>query len=252
MSTVKKQSLFFSISGEFVTNTARDWLYAERRSYKDVLEFLLSCMCGTDIPLLRLKRYANDVLLGKRKFIGNTKDDSFCMVNDNVNVIEKYPMYFERRYRKKKLINNIIDPHTHIKIPKARAKALNLDRTILNLVKQNHVEKTIIENFGWLSPEGKFFEAEWGSHNRWASDYIEKYYPDIDTAPFSEGYYSEDFLIKRGWILLHNPYNPHGYADIESTDLYKATQKQKEFLFDYFMARGMPESAKEMLKEDNL
>ena len=253
MNTVKTKKAFFSISGEFVTDLARDWLYAEKRTYENVMNFLLSCMCGTDIPLNQLKEYANDILLGKRKFIGSTKDDSYCMVDDNTNVIEKYPMYFQRKYRKKKPMRQYITPHAHIKVQKETAKALNLNRTIMNLTKQNIDKKPItdyLENYGWLSPDGKFFEVEWGSHNSWASDYIDKNYPNVPTSPYEEGYYSCDFLIRKGWILLHNPYEIQGIANITDNEISNASKKQKEFLYDYFMERDMPSNAKNVWKEE--
>lgn len=37
----------FQVSGEFITKTARSWFYEERRPCAKVLQFLLSCMCGT-------------------------------------------------------------------------------------------------------------------------------------------------------------------------------------------------------------
>ena len=35
------EKLCFSVTGEFVTNTARDWFWAEKKPYKKVEEFLL-------------------------------------------------------------------------------------------------------------------------------------------------------------------------------------------------------------------
>jgi hypothetical protein len=44
-----KEIVYFSTSGEFVTNMARDWLYAENRPYEKVIDFILSGMEGTEL-----------------------------------------------------------------------------------------------------------------------------------------------------------------------------------------------------------
>ena len=242
MNAEKKESLCFSIAGEFVTNTARDWLYAEKRTYENVMEFLLSCMCGTDIPLNQLKEYANDILLGKRKFIGSTIDDSYCMVDDNTNVIEKYPMFFRRRYRKRKPMNRVISKRAKSDIADA------MQHSGIGICFNE--PKNIKNNYGWLSPNGDFFEVEWGSHESWAREYIDKNYPDTPTGLFEEGYYSGDFLVKKGWLLLHNPYEVRGLPQITNDDISNATKRQKEFLYDFFMERDMPNNAKNVWKGD--
>lgn len=71
------KTLTFSITGEFVTKTAREWLFEDHKPYAVVEEFLLSCMIGTDIPIKTLKRMAQDVLLGRARFIGNTADGTY-------------------------------------------------------------------------------------------------------------------------------------------------------------------------------
>ena len=45
----KTQFVYFNVSGDFVTETARSWLYEERRPYDKVIDFLLASMAGTDL-----------------------------------------------------------------------------------------------------------------------------------------------------------------------------------------------------------
>ena len=71
--------LSFNIEGEFITKLAREWLFDEGKDYEKVMDLLLSCMGGTDMAENKLKRYAEDVLLGRAEFSGNTADQSFRM-----------------------------------------------------------------------------------------------------------------------------------------------------------------------------
>ena len=75
--------LVFNIQGEFITQTARDWFYLERKPFEKVKELLLSCMCGTDISKETLNQYVEDILKFKRKFVGETQNDTFCLVEDD-------------------------------------------------------------------------------------------------------------------------------------------------------------------------
>jgi len=225
---VKKETLCFSITGEFVTKTARSWLYEENRPYKDVLKFLLACMVGTKLKKATLKKYANDVLAGKKKFIGNTKDNSYCMVNDDTDVLTVYSLYFENLPKQEPVIKDIDDSRREDFEEKIKS---TFDENLKSL--NRRVNK--YNDYGWLSPEGKFTPVEWGSHEAWAREYCSKHFKDIDSdRPF---FYPGDFLEKKGWILLHNPHL--GAVEIPDWQLKKATKRQKEFLYDYFQERKM-------------
>jgi hypothetical protein len=190
----KKKSVFFSITGEFVTNTARDWLYAERRPYEKVLDFLLSCMEGTDESRETLVSLADDVLMGKRKFTGNTRDGSFCMVNDDADVIKAYPLAFENKPVPAK--ERTRGEYEADIADCSRA----LERRVEKAAKKIQPDRTSTESdTGWLRPDGKFFEVGFMGHERWAIEYAEKHYP------YNAVVYGGDFLIKKGWILLHSP-----------------------------------------------
>ena len=232
---VKKETLCFSITGEFVTNIARSWLYEERRPYTVVLNFLLNCMVGTKLKKATLIKYANDVLTGKKKFIGNTKDDSYCMVDDDTDVLTRYSLYFENIPKPEPVIEEDEDDEDGV---------YNGVKNIREYEKrmQKHITK---DDYGWLSPEGKFTPVGWGSHDSWAREYINENYPNIDT--FKPHFYCGDYLEKNGWILLHNPHM--GAVEIPDSQLQKATKKQKEFLYDYFQEREMFDEARAVWSE---
>ena len=235
------EQLCFSITGDFVTNTARDWLYAEKRPYDKVMEFLLSCMCGTDADKTTLESLAHDVLMGKRKFIGNTRNESFCMVDDDTDIIKLYPYAFENRpvsivYEDEE---EFIDP-------------FNIDSVMKNIrafgdklrEKEIPVVKVLAtDDYGWLSPEGKFYAVDWAKHEEWANEYCQKYKIENENFLTSSG----DKLIKRGWILLHS--TTQEKARINDQCLKPYTKRQKEFLYDYFMERDRTAEANELWEE---
>lgn len=74
------RKMTFSINGEFITRIAREWFFIEHKPYEKVEELLLSCMCGTDTPEGTLKLMAQDIILGKAEFRGNSGDDTFRYV----------------------------------------------------------------------------------------------------------------------------------------------------------------------------
>jgi len=89
------KTLSFSIDGSFITKLAKEWLFLENKPYEKVEELLLSCMCGTNESQAQLKIHAQNILLGRAEFQGNSGDGSFKLVylddhlNDN-NVFTKY------------------------------------------------------------------------------------------------------------------------------------------------------------------
>lgn len=80
MEKVEKQTLSFGITGEFITRIAREWFFIEHKPYEVVEEFLLSCMAGTDTPKGKLQLMAQDVLLGRAEFRGNSWDETYRYV----------------------------------------------------------------------------------------------------------------------------------------------------------------------------
>lgn len=92
--------------------------------------------------------------------------------------------------------------------------------------------------FGWLSPTGEFIASDWGEHEGSAYDILcEKGFED----EYNEWEdrvlrLARDFLSEvKGWVLIHNPSMDGGYI---VTNTKPMTKKQKEFLYDYFMALG--------------
>lgn len=109
-----------------------------------------------------------------------------------------------------------------------------------NLPSGAHKPKKSSQPFGWLSPTGKFFISEWGTHCTSAENIIknnnmEKEYEEWELAD-KRNFVPNDFLCNvKGYVLIHNPSNDGGYVVTQSKPL---TKKQREFLYDYFADMG--------------
>ena len=96
------------------------------------------------------------------------------------------------------------------------------------------------KEFGWVSPMGEFTESPWGEHEQSAEEICEE-------KGFMEQYENwckendkdlclmRDFLMYKGYCLIHNP---AGDGDYTVTHIKDLTKQQREFLYGYFMEMG--------------
>ena len=78
--TETQKTLCFSVQGEFITNLAREWLFCEGKDFDKIIDLLESCMCGTDMSEKKIRRYAEDILIGRAELKGDTAAGTFHMV----------------------------------------------------------------------------------------------------------------------------------------------------------------------------
>lgn len=230
----------FWTTGEFVTMTARDWFWAENRPYQKVEEFLLGCMSGTDTPKLTLLGYVKDILLGRRKLIGSTRDDSYGLVEDNTDI--------QKLYSNINLIFSIADRERFLD---ANIRNQEYDQ------KREQLKEFWPDEYGWLDPNGQFYPVAWAQHQEWAQEYIEKNYgleefyrfmSKFDKATAHATGYAGDFLVfSKNWVLLHSPHQ--GLAQMTRRETRPLAKAQKEFLYDYFLLRDRPKDANALYKE---
>lgn len=102
-------------------------------------------------------------------------------------------------------------------------------------------------DYGWLAPNGEFYPVEFGEHQTYASNYLLNEYKkgnielECDEDP-------GDKLCEMGFILLHNP---HRYDFSVTRDCKKRiTNRQKEFLIDYFEKRNMNQWLEKLYQEE--
>lgn len=261
-------ALSFNVQGEFITKLAREWLFCEEKDIEKVMDLLLSCMNGTDMKPEELKRYAEDVLLGRADFTGNTADGTFCMTTYDPSEQPDVPEYFDifkrlsAEIEKRKKVEKERDRYMKWysvameHVPEyAKNKVLKetgqpTESRYGNDMLGSFMERIMDEkeystgDYGWLEPDGTFHEVDWGNHQEWAQRYIEENFPemaeddDVDMQiKCNVGLIGAgDFLVEKGWVLMHNP--SQGIAIPTKNPAKRYTKKQQEFLYDYYMERG--------------
>lgn len=120
---------------------------------------------------------------------------------------------------------------------------------IVEVVYDDIVEKET--EYGWLEPSGKFHPVEFAKHQTWAAKYLLELVRE-GKIPFEEARVSKeqnvgDLLVKRGWVLVHNP----SQRNITITrDLSKRlTKAQADYLYDFFRKYGKEKEANELYDE---
>ncbi len=117
--------------------------------------------------------------------------------------------------------------------------------------KQLDIEKKHPDSYGWLEPDGTFNPVPWCEHQDFAFRTIRErgWWDDYKNTDDSCDYsMCGDYLTrKRGWVLLHNP--GQGVAIVTRNESRPLTRAQREFLFDYYSDRKMPDKAKMYLEE---
>lgn len=107
------------------------------------------------------------------------------------------------------------------------------------------------EKFGWLSPTGEFTPGDWGHHETEAEKIIKDkgFYSEYEDWLMNETIgEARDYLSSvKGYVLIHNPSLDGGYVVTHTKPL---TKKQREFLYDYFVAIGNIMRASSYLEED--
>lgn len=103
--------------------------------------------------------------------------------------------------------------------------------------------------------------VEWGNHQEWANDYLDKNLTQeerfaamveinasgmVKSSPDVIG--AADYLVRRGWVLLHNPQQGIAIPTRDITREY--TKAQKEFLYDYYMERDCKEEANAIWQDE--
>lgn len=77
------ETLHWTISGEFITNIARQWFWEENKKYDVCEELLLSCLVNPQLSLEERKCLARDILEGRKRLVGNNE---FTIEEDGENV----------------------------------------------------------------------------------------------------------------------------------------------------------------------
>lgn len=106
------------------------------------------------------------------------------------------------------------------------------------------------QEYGWLAPDGKFYQVEFGNHQAWAAEYLLNLYRDgqlsYDEAKLEGNKNAGDVLADMGWMLIHNPTGTS--IEITRNESKRISKAQKDFLYDFCLNHGMSKRAKELLE----
>ena len=182
----------FDIHGEFITQLAREWFYTGEKSHEKVIEILMDSMTGTDTPEAQIRRYAEDILLGRAALKGSTAAGTYHLETYEPGEEEQMPQSMniwkevERRKKAEKDLRRMIErwdvamDHISESTQKEIRKELgeetaedrqqdSLDSFMKRMMdEENHTT----EDYGWLEPDGTFHGVEWGAHQEWAQNYM--------------------------------------------------------------------------------
>lgn len=260
------KEISLDVHGEFVTQLAREWFYTGEKSYEKTIELLMDCMSGTDTPEEQIRRYAEDILIGRAALKGNTAAGTYHLetyepgeeeqLPENMNIWKEV----ERRKKAEEKLKKMTErwdiamecvPESYQReIRKELGEEIEEDRQqgMLDsfISRMNDTEKHSTEDYGWLEPNGTFHAVEWGNHQEWASKYLLEQFQN-GNVNLKCGENPGDKLCEIGWVLLHNP--SHGIAIPTRDAAREYTKLQKEFLYDYYMERNCYEEANSIWKE---
>lgn len=202
------------------------------------------------VKLTETEKQLNEVTNRYSFVLGELEDYRLRMLNDAYH--DYYGEYlFELSSREKKF-NNLMQKCTGVISDSSQRM---LDEFIAR--KKDVVEHTY-EDYGWLEPDGTYHEVEWAHHAEWAMEYAEEHYPFKEYAHMywkedAQGerhhYINGDFLVYvLGWVLLDSP--GQGIATPKYDPAKGMTKAQKEFLFDYYIERGMNDRASALYNDE--
>lgn len=278
-SEVKEKQLTFDVQGEFITQWTREAFYSGEKSFEKLMETLILCMVNEDVPEAQTRRYAEDILLGRAALKGSTAAGTYHLeiyepgeeqMPQSMNIWKET----ERRKKAEKNLQRMVERWDVAMsyIPEETKRAIRKElgeettedkqRDALDsfMARMMDEEEHTTEDYGWLEPNGTFHAVEWGNHQEWANDYLDKNLTQeerfaamveinasgmVKSSPDVIG--AADYLVRRGWVLLHNP--SQGIAFPTKNPVKEYTKAQKEFLYDYYMERDCKKEANEVWEE---
>ncbi len=281
--TCEKKALCFSVQGEFITNLAREWLFCEGKDFEKIIELLESCMCGSEMSEKQIRRYAEDVLIGRAELKGDSATGTFHLCTydadeqpeeeDSMNIFLQLTKAKQEKRETQKELDKMREWYLvameHLterqkrEVMKETGQEIPEDDYGLSDALQSFIDRMTdekehsTEDYGWLEPDGTFHEVEWAEHQNFAEEFIREHMTEEDwiaAGIHQPGQFMSDslhtfgdYLIERGWVLLHNP--SQGIAFPTKKPEKRYTKAQKEFLYDYYMERGREREANEIWEE---
>lgn len=237
------------------------------------MELLINSMAGTDTSEATLRRYAEDILIGRAELKGNTADGTYHLeayepeeqpkMPDNMNIWKVLERNIKERKRLQEELDEMTERYTVAMEHLSASEQEDVLRELGEEIEEDQAtslldsfmkrwkdeEERTTEDYGWLEPNGTFHAVEWGEHQNWAQEYLEEHEPEVamdhevdmqikcNVGLIGAG----DYLVERGWVLLHNPMQGIAYPTRNPIKDY--TKAQQEFLYDYYVERDCQKEA---------
>ena len=108
--------MVFDINGEFITEITREWFHTGEKSYETIMEILMDSMTGTDKPEAQIRRYAEDILLGRAALKGSTAAGTYHLEIYEPGEEEQMPqrMNIWKEIERRKKIEKDLRRMTHL------------------------------------------------------------------------------------------------------------------------------------------
>jgi hypothetical protein len=262
---IEKKSISFSVNGDFITEFAREQFYDGKA--KHAMELLLLCMEGTDASEHELRERVFSILDGYAELTGTYPGNDYRYryldkKDDRWDILEYIEKLISEKQQIQKELDNITrryciamdklsdQQQREVRIEMGEKVPDDLEAPMSDMLfsylkRWHDSDEHSTGDYGWLEPNGTFHEVEWGNHQEWAQEYINKNLSDKITAIDNE---FGDLLVERGWVLLHNPSQGIAFPTKDPSKRY--TKAQKEFLYDYYTERGCKEEANAIFREE--
>lgn len=187
--------------------------------------------------------------------IKSLKEENYDMAHKISSLAEEMDEYTLYRINEKWRVEEGVYMFPDMAAPKNDPM---FNKMLDSYLRQRRREKEMMENneepecdYGWLEPDGTWHPVEWGKHAKWADDWLKEHKP-IEKYPKLYSYKDEEdhvhslggndvLVYSLNWVLLDSPYQ--GEAKITNNPNREMTKAQKEFLYDYFIARHRHEEA---------
>ena len=269
------RSLSFRVEGEFITRLAREKVYLEG-DMAYAMKLLLSCMDGTDLEECELRQMAFSIINGEARLKGTypgedygfeyleSKDEKYDLasyISKLRNECEKAKEESEKMAGWYNIAMNHVPEYKWddvlVETGQKQPDSTSFGSSLLDGFMKRMMDEVehATEDYGWLEPDGTFHEVDWAKHEKFASEYLRELY---DRGTFTEEEWMEigdsisksgDYLVDRGWVLLHNPSQGIAFPTRKETGRY--TKAQKEFLYDYYMERNCEKEANAVYQEED-
>ena len=269
--------LTFSVQGEFITQLAREQCHNEGK-FEYAVELLMNCMMTDELSEREIRQMAIEILNGDAELHGvypgddygfrylDAKDESWNIEKTLQKLLEANKAYKEELEDLMCKYNFISENIQDYMFDRLNSKYRSLyDENLFSDIGTQEEEplySNILESymkrqkcnseddFGWLEPNGTFHPVEWGDHQKWAYEWLKK---NLSKEEFDglkcrhRLYEAGDELMKKGWILLHNPSQGIEFTTKDETKRY--TKAQQDFLYQYYTDRDCYKEANGIFEE---